>query len=188
MRYLGVFDERLSWDAEVGDFFFLKMVSPIYDRYELWEMRQYPSGVRVSRVYNDTHGLITCFHRKGQDDVIQATTLFSRYSKRKSFTADCGTIQNAFDLIIENYLRHATASQIPSDSSCFWEPLVYNGKGFFNFTVGAYYYSGYRTHTGLVYAKDDMGKSVLSKEKMTMEEVVGYFRTLAKLGKFRRNK
>lgn len=185
MTFLGVFEKELPpLTKEIeGDLLFLKMTSPIYDRYELYAAVGYPTYYDWRRFYDEDHGLIICQHRKNSDDLIRATTLYNMYSKRKSYTANCPTLQSAIDLIIENYYRHRVTSQIPIDPSEYWEPYVYNNKTFFNFTTGGHYYSGYRFHTGLVYAKDDMGRSVISRKRMTMEEVADYFRTLKRLGR-----
>lgn len=192
MRFLGIFENETPVQAEgvtQKDVFLLKMSSPIYDRYELWYIDGgLWRGTRMCRVYDDNSGLITCFHRRVTGEYISATTLFSKHSPRRRFTRDCNTLQEAIDLVIENFFRHTVYSEIPSDPSTPWEPCVYKGKEFFNYRTGGSYYSGYRRHTGKVYATSSLGRSIIKGEELTIKEVADYFRTLERLGKQRGNK
>lgn len=186
MKYLGVFENELPGLVDgvmQSGVFILKMSSPIYDRYELWNLGWRSKERKLCRVYDDKHGLITCFYNPTGDDWISATTLFSKYSSSRSFTKVCGTLQEAIDLVLENFFRHTVYAEIPSDPSKYWEPCVYNNKAFFNYRIGSRYYSGYRRHTGKVYAADALGKSVIKGERMALKEVAEYFRTLERLNK-----
>ena len=186
MKYLGVFEDELPGlvdGAMQSGVFIQKLSSPIYDRYELWHLGWLLKERKLRRIYDDKHGLITCFHSSTRDDWISATTLFSKYSPNRSFTKVCGTLQEAIDLVLENFFRHTVYAEIPSDPSKYWEPCVYNNKASFNYRIGSRYYSGYLRHTGKVYAADALGKSVIKGERMTLKEVAEYFRTLERLGK-----
>lgn len=186
MKYLGVFENKLPGLVDgimQNGVFILKLSSPIYDRYELWNLEWRSKERKLRRVYDDKHGLITYFHNPTGDDWISATTLFSKCSRNKSYTKVCGTLQESLDLVLENFLRHTAFSEIPSDPSVHWEPSVYNNKAFFNYIAGGRYFSGYRRHTGKVYATDSLGKSVIKGERMTLKEVADYFYTLDRLDK-----
>lgn len=115
MKYLGVFEDELPGlvdGAMQSGVFIQKLSSPIYDRYELWHLGWLLKERKLRRIYDDKHGLITCFHSSTRDDWISATTLFSKYSPNRSFTKVCGTLQEAIDLVLENFFRHTVYAEI----------------------------------------------------------------------------
>lgn len=184
MKYLGIFESELPGKVDgimQSGIFLMKLASPIYDRYELWKLSWRGKERRFDRIYTGDHGLIICFHGAKQDDRITASTVFSKYSTGRSYTKTCGTLQDAVDLIIENYARHSVYTEIPGDPSIYWEPCVYNNKAFFNYRSGGCYFSGYRRRTGKVFIADSCGRSVIKGKDMTMEEVADYLRTLRRL-------
>lgn len=177
-------------------FFLLKTASPLYDRYEPWRACRSIDGTlsNWARIGDADHGMIICEHREKHDDTITVALLNGKYNLRRRYTTECPTLEDAIDLLVSNYLRHDTQSRLPcreGDEFELYEP--YKGRTFFNYfwgcgLTGTHYFSGYMRENGKTYIKDELGRSVLSGECMTINEVAAYFRTLQKLDQSGKNK
>lgn len=198
MKYLGIFESELPnfREIEIGDFFLLKTTSPLYDRYEPWRACRSIDGTlsNWTRIGDADHGMIICEHREKHDDTIVVALLNGKYNLRRRYTTECPTLEDAIDLLVSNYLRHSIVSRLPCREGDEFELYApYKGQTFFNYfwgngLVGIHYFSGYIRKNGKTYAKDDHGRSALSGERMTLDEVLAYFRTLQKLDQSGKNK
>lgn len=174
MRYLGIFDTALP-DASDGDVCLVKLTSGICDYYQLVRW----NGKRNAWYKLDpcnAHGVIEDWHEKAWYQGAKVTTFFSTYSRSRSFTRWNQTLDQAVNLLITNYLRHAYREEGDDLLS------YYKGIGYFNTILkDGRYVSGYVRPNGKLYVRNSWGQSIVSGAKVKPEEIKDVIESVVRL-------
>lgn len=174
MKYLGIFNAGLP-RASNRDICLLKLTSEVCDRYQLIRWKEEDEAWYQLDPWKP-HGVIEHWHKKSWYQGAKVTTFFSTYSRSRSFTRWNQTLDQAVNLLITNYLRHAYREEGDDLLS------YYKGIGYFNTILkDGRYVSGYVRPNGKLYVRNSWGQSIVSGAKVKPEEIKDVIESVVRL-------